>query len=76
MGQSLLQEGEAGHICMPFWTGYLPLDYKKGVKPQLYSCPKVTSSEAFASLHVQANWGNLGFILSNRFMVMAYVVCV
>ena len=45
MGQSLLQEGGAGH--MPCWAGYLFLDYKKGAKPQPYSCPQVASSEAY-----------------------------
>ena len=46
MGQSLLQEGGAGHTCMPCWAGYLFLDYKKGARPQPYSCPQVASSEA------------------------------
>ena len=46
MGQSLLQEGGAGHTCMPCWAGYFLLDYKKGDRPQPYSCPQVASSEA------------------------------
>ena len=41
MGQSLLQEGGAGHTCMPCWAGYFLLDYKKGDRPQPYSCPQV-----------------------------------
>ena len=45
MGQSLLQEGEVGNTCIPCWAGYLFLDYKKGAKPQPYSCPQVASSE-------------------------------
>ena len=45
-GQSLLQEGGAGHTCMPCWAGYFLLDYKKGDRPQPYSCPQVASSEA------------------------------
>ena len=43
---SLLQEGEAEHTCMLCWAGYLFLDYKKGARPQPYSCPQVASSEA------------------------------
>ena len=46
MGQSLLQEGGAGHTCMPYWAGYWFLDYKKGTKPQPYTCPEMASSEA------------------------------
>ena len=46
MGQSLLQEGGAGSTCIPCWAGYLFLDYKKGAKPQSYSCPQVAYSEA------------------------------
>ena len=46
MGQSLLQEGGAGHTCMPCWAGYFLLDYKKGDRPQPYSCRQVASSEA------------------------------
>ena len=46
MGQSLLQEGGAGHTCMPCWAGYLFLDYKKATRHQPFSCPQVASSEA------------------------------
>ena len=46
MGQSLLQEGGTGHTGMPCWAGYFLLDYKKGDRPQPYSCPQVASSEA------------------------------
>ena len=45
-GTSLLQEGEAEYTCMLCWAGYLFLDYKKGARPQPYSCPQVASSEA------------------------------
>ena len=47
MGQSLLQEGGAGNTCIPCWAGYLFLDYKKGAKPQPYSCPQVAYSEHY-----------------------------
>ena len=46
MGQSLFQERGAGYTCVPCWAGYLLLDYRKGVRPQPYSCPQVASSEA------------------------------
>ena len=86
MGQSLLQEGGAGHTCMPCWAGYLLLDYKKGARPQPYSCPQVASSEACLTALDPCSpcfGGGVGKIgetkgsqMGNGYVVMRYVVCV
>ena len=61
MAQLLLQGG-AGHTCMPCWAGYLFLDYKKGTRPQPYSCPQVASSEACLTASGPCLGGDVGKI--------------
>ena len=38
--------GRRGRAYLYALLGYLFLDYKKGARPQPYSCPQVASSEA------------------------------